>query len=68
MYRGCAGHGPCAVDGLLRKYHVSYVEIDDRTGAPGAIEPSVNTRWWASRRLPVVARSEHIVVYDVRRL
>jgi hypothetical protein len=68
MYRGCAPGASCPIYGLLRKYHVSYVEIDDRTGSPGAIEPDANPSWWAARNLPVVARSQHIVVYDVRRL
>jgi hypothetical protein len=50
---------------LLRQYHVSYVEIDDRLTAPGATTPNVGFAWWASQGLPVVARTTHIVVYDV---
>jgi len=68
MYRGCTGQSECPVSALLHKYHVSYVEIDDRTDSPGAIEPELNATWWASQGLPIVASSQHIVVYDVRRL
>ena len=68
MYRGCKPQAGCPVRALLRKYHVSFVEIDDRTDSPGAIESGVNTAWWSSQGFPVVASSQHIVVYDVRRL
>lgn len=67
MYRGCSGNATgCPIFALLRKYHVSYVEIDDRADSPGAIEPAVNPIWWAGQGFPVVASSQHIVVYDVR--
>ena len=66
MYEGCAGAaGDCRVYSLLRQYHVSYVEIDDRLTAPGAITQNVGFQWWASQGLPVVARTTHIVVYNV---
>ena len=67
MYRGCTSPSGCAVPSLLREYHVGFVEVDDRRSDPGAIEPDVNLAWWSSQGFPVVARSEHIVVYDVRR-
>ena len=66
MYQGCTGAASdCRVYSLLRQYHVSYVEIDDRLTAPGAITQNVGFAWWASQGLPVVARTTHIVVYDV---
>lgn len=66
MYEGCAAAAAdCRVYPLLRRYHVSYVEIDDRVTAPGAITQNVGFSWWASQGLPVVARTTHIVVYDV---
>lgn len=68
MYRGCSQASTCTVYTLLREYHVSYVEIDDRTGSPGGVEPNASPAWWEEQHLPVVARSEHVVVYDVRRL
>ncbi|HKR98025.1 MAG TPA: hypothetical protein VJU79_00795, partial [Candidatus Dormibacteraeota bacterium] len=68
MYRGCAQQTDCPVPALLRKYHVSFVEIDDRADSPGAIEAHVDAAWWSSQGFPVVASSQHIVVYDVRRL
>ena len=66
MYQGCAGTTACRVYSLLRRYDVSFVEIDDRLTEPGAITQSVGFRWWASQGLPVVGRTTHIVVYDVR--
>ncbi|MBV8300486.1 MAG: hypothetical protein JOY68_01015, partial [Candidatus Dormibacteraeota bacterium] len=65
LYQGCSGT-PCDVSELLHEYHVSYVEIDDRVTDSGAITQSVNAAWWASQGFPVVARSVHITVYDVR--
>ena len=65
MYRGCAETAPCRVYSLLRRYHVSYVEIDDRINSPGAVTTDVGFDWWASQGLPVVARTAHIVVYNV---
>jgi hypothetical protein len=67
MYAGCSNAGRCDVTALLRQYHVDYVEVDDRVHDAGAISTDVNTAWWARAGFPVVARSEHIVVYDVRR-
>jgi len=67
MYRGCLqSESSCAVPSLLQKYNVSYVEIDDRTASPGAIEPAASTTWWAQQGYRVVARSADIVIYDVR--
>ncbi|MBV8528702.1 MAG: hypothetical protein JOZ75_10330 [Candidatus Dormibacteraeota bacterium] len=67
MYQGCAAAATdCGVYTLLRQYHVSYVEIDDRVNAPGAVTQTVGFSWWASQGLPVVAHTSHIVVYDVR--
>ncbi len=67
MYTGCASdEATCPVFSLLRKYHISYVEIDDRINDPGAIDSNVGTAWWADQGLPVVATSDHIIIYDVR--
>ena len=65
LYQGCGGDAGC-VRSLLRRYDVSFVEIDDRAQDPGAVTGAVDTAWWASQGLPIVARSDHIVVYDVR--
>jgi hypothetical protein len=65
MYAGCAGTpGSCAVPALLRQYHVSYVEVDDRVNDAGALR--VDATWWAGQGFPVIARSDHITMYDVR--
>jgi hypothetical protein len=56
----------CAVFELLRQYGVGYVEIDDRVDSPGVIDSQVDLSWWGSQGFPVVARSGHITVYDVR--
>ncbi|HEX6538301.1 MAG TPA: hypothetical protein VF155_03885 [Candidatus Dormibacteraeota bacterium] len=66
MYRGCAATTNCPVVDLLRRYGVSYVELDDRVSSPGAVTPDVGFTWWSSQGFPVVARTAHIVVYDVR--
>jgi hypothetical protein len=66
MYRGCVQRQPCRVFSLLHQYDVSFVEIDDRVSSPGAVTPDVGLAWWAQQGLPIVARSEHVVVYDVR--
>jgi hypothetical protein len=50
----------------LRKYDISYVEIDDRLTDPGAIDAQEDVTWWADQGLPVVARTDHITIYDVR--
>jgi hypothetical protein len=50
----------------LRRYNVDYVEIDDRIGDAGVFDTQVGVTWWASQGLAVVARSDHITVYDVR--
>jgi hypothetical protein len=67
MYTGCASDpATCPVLGLLRKYDISYVEIDDRLNDPGAIDPQEGIAWWADQGFPVVARTDHITIYDVR--
>jgi hypothetical protein len=67
MYTGCAADpATCPVFGLLHKYGISYVEIDNRTADPGAIDPQEGITWWAQQGLPVVARTDHITIYDVR--
>jgi hypothetical protein len=67
MYTGCAADpATCPVFGLLRKYDISYVEIDDRLTDPGAIDAQEGVTWWADQGLPVVARTDHITIYDVR--
>ena len=57
MYTGCAADpATCPVFGLLRKYDISYVEIDDRLTDPGAIDAAggrhVVGGSGASRRCP----------------
>jgi hypothetical protein len=54
------------VFGLLGRYHVGYAEIDDRLDAPGVVDNQVGLKWWAAQGFPVVARSDHVTVYDVR--
>ena len=66
MYAACASGQTCDVRGLLRRYDVSFVEIDDRTMDPGAVTQNVDLTWWAAQGFPVVGRTDHIVVYDVR--
>jgi hypothetical protein len=67
MYTGCAEDpATCPVFSLLRKYDISYVEIDDRLTDPGAIDAQEDVTWWADQGLPVVARTDHITIYDVR--
>jgi hypothetical protein len=68
MLEGCQGQprSSCAVFGLLGRYHVGYAEIDDRLDAPGVVDNQVGLKWWAAQGFPVVARSDHVTVYDVR--
>jgi hypothetical protein len=68
MLEGCHGQpsSSCAVFGLLGQYRVQYVEIDDRLTSPGVVDAQVDLKWWAAQGFPVVARSEHVTVYDVR--
>ena len=67
MYTGCtADEATCPVFSLLHKYGISYVEIDDRLGDPGAIDPQAGITWWSQQGLPVVGRTDHITIYDVR--
>jgi hypothetical protein len=69
MLEGCpAGQAKtsCPVFGLLHAYNVAYAEIDDRLGAAGVLDPQVNLAWWSRQGFAVVARSDHVTVYDVR--
>lgn len=68
MLAGCPSRPltDCSVFSLLRRYNVDYVEIDDRIGDAGVFDTQVGVTWWASQGLAVVARSDHITVYDVR--
>jgi hypothetical protein len=68
MLEGCQGQprSSCAVFGLLGRYHVGYAEIDDRLDAPGVVDNQVGLKWWAAQGFPVVARTDHVTVYDVR--
>jgi hypothetical protein len=66
MYQGCGDSTSCPIPDLLRRYHISYVEIDDRLQSAGAIEPAAGLDWWRSQGFNVVGRSDHIVLYDVR--
>jgi hypothetical protein len=68
MLEGCPTQqrSACAVFTLLQTYHVSYVEIDDRVGDAGVFDNQVNIAWWGSQGFSVVARSDHVTVYDVR--
>jgi hypothetical protein len=67
MYTGCAADGAtCPVFALLRRYGISYVEIDNRLSDPGAIDAQAGITWWAGQGLPVVGRTDHITIYDVR--
>ena len=68
MLEGCHNQprAGCAVFPLLRTYRVDYVEIDDRIGNAGVFDTQVDTAWWAAQGFAVVARSDHITVYDVR--
>ncbi|MCA1683058.1 MAG: hypothetical protein LC685_03585 [Actinobacteria bacterium] len=69
LYLGCATvpDDACRVNDLLSRYGVSYVEVDDRLQDSGLLETQTDVGWWRSRHLPIVAESEHIVIYDVRR-
>ena len=68
MLEGCHSQprSTCAVSGLLREYGVDYVEIDDRLDSPGVVDAQTDVAWWAAQGFTVVARSDHVTVYDVR--
>jgi hypothetical protein len=67
MYQGCAADAAsCPIPALLRKYDISYVEIDDRLTDAGAVDANVDLHWWATQGFAVVARTDHIIIYDVR--
>ncbi len=67
MYSGCANDAAtCPIPALLRRYGISYVEIDDRLSDPGAVDSRADPTWWADQGFPVVAHSDHIIIYDVR--
>jgi hypothetical protein len=66
MYRGCADdQTECPVPGLLRRYHVSYVELGswERDSGHGL---APREAWW-SAHFPVLTRAGNTVIYDVRR-
>ena len=44
---------------VLRRYHVSYVEVNQTF-------PPAGVTWWSAQRLPVIAEAPGITVYDVR--
>lgn len=66
-YMGCDAatsiHTCPAVRQVLSRYGISYVEIDTTSQSPPAAKD-----WWARQSLPEIARSDHIVIYDVRHL
>lgn len=68
MLEGCHSQprSSCAVFSLLARYGVDYAEIDDRLGSAGVVDSQVDVKWWAAQGFPVVARSAHVTVYDVR--
>jgi hypothetical protein len=68
MLEGCPtqARSDCRVFGLLHTYRVAYAEIDDRVGDAGVFDAQVGVTWWAQQGFPVVARSGHVTVYDVR--
>jgi hypothetical protein len=68
MLEGChtQPRPSCPVFDLLGRYRVQYVEIDDRVTSPGVVDAQVDVNWWAAQGFPVVARSDHVTVYDVR--
>jgi hypothetical protein len=68
MLEGCGSNprSSCAVFALLRTYDVGYAEIDDRVQDVGVLDNQVGLSWWASQGFPVVARSDHVTIYDVR--
>jgi hypothetical protein len=67
MYTGCANDAAtCPIPGLLRRYGISDVEIDNRLNDPGAVDSKAGLTWWADQGFPVVARTDHIIIYDVR--
>jgi hypothetical protein len=67
MYAGCASNeATCPIRTLLRKYDISYVEIDNRLTDPGAVDSQADLSWWADQGFPIVGRTDHIIIYDVR--
>ncbi len=68
MLEGCTtqSRADCPVFGLLHRYGVGYAEIDDRTADAGVFDSQVGLAWWSQQGFPVVARSDHVTVYDVR--
>jgi hypothetical protein len=52
--------GQCpAILEVLRRYHVSYVEVNQSF-------PAAGVAWWAAQQLPVTASAPGTTVYDVR--
>jgi hypothetical protein len=64
ILHGCSSIPPnvCPVQSLLRKYAISYVEIDTRYTST----ENENPRWWATSGYPLIASDSNIFVYDVR--
>jgi hypothetical protein len=61
MYAGCAPDAAtCPVPGLLRRYHVSLVEL----GPWEREQQSANDAWWTAH-YPVLVRAGDTTVYDV---
>ncbi len=54
------GDPACQVLPLMRSYGARYVEVDS-----GDRNKQTDPTWWETQHLTVVARDDHIVVYDV---
>ncbi|MFN2452576.1 MAG: hypothetical protein ABR541_09515 [Candidatus Dormibacteria bacterium] len=64
MYAGCPGEqAECASSQLMHSYGIDYAEIRD--DQPVGAQPPPDPAAWAGR-FPVVARGDHVIVYDVR--
>jgi hypothetical protein len=68
ILRGCASipEGECRVWSLIKRYGVSYVEIDAASNPADSTGNSADPGWWANQGLKVVASAGSRVVYDVR--
>ena len=64
MYAGCPSGSKCQVGSLLRRYRVSYGEVE--SGDYNNIR--LNQAWYQNQDLPVLVRSGGYVIYDVRSL
>ena len=67
MYAGCPSRDDvsCAATRLMHSYGIEYAEIRDDQPVGG--QPPANPAWWAAH-FAVVARADHVVVYDVRHI